>query len=162
MEAVFCILAHRVVDEKAWRALNATASAMRPARESREASLKLGRRLLSLAASLQPDRRLHFAGEVHLATAFGLIGSVLGLEAADAAGGYLHQSLFGAVSACQRLLPLGQTQAMQMLWQMKPAMATTIRQACSKPEISTFWSLQPMLEIASMRHPLLPTRLFIS
>ncbi|MDE1156516.1 MAG: urease accessory UreF family protein [Acidobacteriaceae bacterium] len=161
-EAVFCVRGHRVQDEAEWQWLNATASAMRPARESREASLRLGRRFLGLAAGLEPDERLRFQGEVHLATAFGLVGAVIGVSAEEALGAYLHQTLFGAVSACQRLLPLGQSAAMQLLWRMKAQTAHIIQLACEHPDLETLWSLQPMLEIASMRHPLLHTRLFIS
>ena len=162
MEAVFCVLAPSVRDEDAWQRLNETASAMRPAREIRDASLRLGRRLLGLAATLEPHARLRYRGEAHLCTAFGLIGAVLGCSAAETVGAFLHQALFGATSACQRIMPLGQTAAMQMLWHMKPQIAKIIQAACAKPEADTLWGLQPGLEIASMRHPMLHTRLFIS
>lgn len=173
IEAVFCvravILASQAGDggsendfESQWRQLNELASAMRPARESREASLRLGRRFLSLAAMLEPDPRLRRRGDVHLCTAFGLVGAVLGLSAAEIAAAALHQAVFGAVSVCQRLLPLGQSFAMQLLWQMKSQMAAVIDAACAHPDLDTLWMLQPRLEIASMRHPALHTRLFIS
>jgi urease accessory protein len=160
-EAVFCIRAHAVRDHESWESLNLEFSALRIARESREASLRLGRRFLSLAATLIDEPRLHFRGEAHLATAFGLVGSTIGVSPAMVAAALLHQTLFGAVSACQRLLPFGQSRAMQMLWALKPQMSQVIQCALlAKP--TDLWSLQPMLEIASMRHPHLGTRLFIS
>lgn len=162
MEAVLCVRGHEVTSAPQWQQLNAEVSAMRPARESRDASLMLGRRFLALAGSLEPDERLRFTGPAHLCTAFGLVGAVLGASAEQAAGAYLHQALFGAVSACQRLMPLGQSAAMQLLWRLKPQVVATLEEACGCAEIETVRSLQPMLEIVSMRHPLLHTRLFIS
>ncbi|MFC6646488.1 urease accessory protein UreF [Granulicella cerasi] len=161
-DAVLCAMAHAVDSPGAWQQLNAMASAMRPARESRDASTRLGRRFLGLAAQLENDERLRYPGDGHLAAAFGLVAAVLGIGAAEAAGAYLHQTLFGSVSACQRLLPLGQTVAMQLLWSMKPRMMAVIEQACAAPQWETLWNLQPALEVASMRHPQLHTRLFIS
>ncbi len=161
-EAVCCVLGHRAMTAKDWQRLNAFASAMRPARESRDASLRLGRRFLKLAAALEPDPRLDFAGDAHLSVAFGLAGSVLDIGAAETAAAFLHQALFGAVSACQRLMPLGQSTAMRLLWDLKPQMARIVEKACANPDLDDVWALQPRLEIASMRHPLLHTRLFIS
>jgi urease accessory protein UreF len=67
----------------------------------------------------------------------------------------LQQSVAGLVSACQRLMPLGQVAAARVVWNLKPA----IMQASAVKEISCF---TPLPEIASMRHPMLETRLFIS
>ena len=161
-EAVCCVLGHRAMTGMEWQRLNTIASAMRPARESREASLRLGRRFLKLAAALEPNLRLDFAGDAHLSIAFGVAGSVLGIGAAETAAAFLHQALFGAVSACQRLMPLGQSVAMRLLWDLKPQMARIVERACANPDFEDVWTLQPRLEIASMRHPLLHTRLFIS
>ncbi|MDE1161494.1 MAG: urease accessory UreF family protein [Acidobacteriaceae bacterium] len=161
-DAVLCVRGYGASSQEEWQQLNATASAMRPARESREASLRLGRRFLGLSAALENDDRLRFYGDAHLAATFGLVGSVLKLDVEQVAGAYLHQTLFGAVSACQRLLPLGQSAAMQLLWSMKSHMASVIDAASACPEWESLWNLQPMLEIASMRHPQLHTRLFIS
>ena len=85
----------------------------------------MGRRFLRLAANVSGDELLIAASEpgaeVHLATCFGLAAGVFGIDAATAAAAYLQQSMTTLVSACQRLLPLGQTQAHQILWDLKPA-----------------------------------------
>jgi urease accessory protein len=67
----------------------------------------------------------------------------------------LQQSVAGLVFACQRLMPLGQVAAARVVWNLKPA----IERAAAQEEISCF---TPLLEIASMRHRSLETRLFIS
>ena len=42
---------------------------------------------------------------------------------------YLNQSVAGLVSACQRLMPLGQTAASQLLWALKPAILEAVDEA---------------------------------
>jgi urease accessory protein len=160
-EAAFCLWAHAIRTEEEWRALNHELSSFKPPRESREASLRLGKRFLALAAALIETPSLNLAGDTHIATAFGRAGAELGLEKTTVAAAYLHSALFGAVSVCQRLLPLGQSAAMRFLWQLKPRIVETVKHAANaRPD--DLWNLQPLLEIGSMRHPQLTTRLFIS
>jgi urease accessory protein len=165
-EAAFCHWAYAAKDEAEWHELNARISAFKPARESREASLRLGKRFLALAESLidEPAMRLQLRGDVHLAAAFGRAGAALRIDASMVAAAYLHQSIFGAISACQRLLPFGQTAAMKLLWSLKPGIHKAVQRAREvRPnDLSNIWNVQPLLEIASMRHPQLATRLFIS
>jgi len=76
---------------------------------------------------------------------------------------HLQQVLVGLVSACQRLLPLGQSQASGIVWRLKPTILATIDRSAAVPldadDIPVF---TPLLDLASMRHPTLTTRLFIS
>jgi urease accessory protein len=127
-------------------------SARKPARESREASLKLGRRFAQLINSIT---NLQIEPDLHYSIAFGSAGAALGIDADAVVLAYLQQSVAGLVSACQRLMPLGQVAAARVVWNLKPA----IMQASAVKEISCF---TPLPEIASMRHPMLETRLFIS
>src|SRR5438094_91179 len=59
--------------------LNAQLSAWKTARESREASLTLGRRFLALASALM-ERELAVDGEIHLCIAFGIAGRAIGVD----------------------------------------------------------------------------------
>jgi urease accessory protein len=180
-DAAFCLAAHRLAVEadacrqvfrrESWLDLNRRLSARRPARESRVGSHTLGRRFLQLAIdlsacavledALQSARR---AGvDVHHSTAFGLAGGALKLCAETTALAYLHQSLAGLISACQRLLPLGQTQASRMLWHLKPfVIETTGLSLCAQSDCDEAYCFTPLLDLGSMRHPNLETRLFIS
>ena len=133
-------------------ALSEELSARKPARESREASLKLGRRFVQLVNTLAGTQ---IATDLHYPIAFGSAAAGLGIDPDSAVLAYLQQSVAGLVSACQRLMPLGQVAAASIVWNLKPA----IEQAAAQNELSCFMPLQ---EIASMRHPLLETRLFIS
>lgn len=163
VDAAFCRAAHRLSQvhneefAEEWRHLNQRLSARKQARESREASLTLGRRFLRLASELLPeDTRLDMM-DAHHVTAFGLVAGVAGIDEDSAVLGWLHQSMTALVSAVQRLAPLGQTRASKILWDLKPL----VGQVPDLPsrEVDCF---APLPEIASMRHSKLATRLFIS
>jgi urease accessory protein len=134
------------------RRLNEELRARKLARESRDASLKLGRRFAQLVNSVAGTQ---IATDLHYSIAFGAAAAQLAIDEGAAVLAYLQQSVAGLVSACQRLMPLGQVAAARVVWNLKPA----IERAAAQEEISCF---TPLLEIASMRHPLLETRLFIS
>ncbi|HEV1284085.1 MAG TPA: urease accessory UreF family protein [Bryobacteraceae bacterium] len=127
-------------------------SARKPSRESREASLKLGHRFAQLVNAISGTE---IATDLHYSVAFGAAAAQLAIDEDAAVLAYLQQSVAGLVSACQRLMPLGQVAAARVVWNLKPA----IERASAQKEISCF---TPLPEIASMRHPLLETRLFIS
>ena len=144
-------------DATAWRALNAHLSAFKAARESRVASLTMGRRLLQLLASLESFAVP--AGDAHYSVAFGFVAGVLGLSAHDAALAYVRQSVAGIVSCAQRLLPFGQQSAQQMLWNLESAMASAVVSGSEDAPPACF---VPMPDIGSMQHTRLDGRLFIS
>lgn len=132
--------------------LNGELSARKPVRTSRDASLKLGRRFAELVNGMVGYPLLP---HLHYPIAFGAAGGAFGISAQPLVLAYLSQSVTGLVSACQRLMPLGQSAAAKILWNLKPA----IVQAAHSEEVSCF---SPYLDLASMRHDLLETRLFIS
>ena len=136
--------------------LSEALSARRVARESREASLKLGRRFAELWNGTLGDSPLET--NLHYCIAFGAAGAALGVPLEAAVAAYLSQSIAGLVSACQRLMPLGQTAANKILWNLKPAIARASHVSYSEE----VWCFSPYLELASMRHGLLETRLFMS
>lgn len=146
---------------RAWRgedpqSLHDEFCARRIARESREAALKLGRRFSQLinellGAPVIPDG-------LSYPIAFGVAAARLGIAEEAAAVAYLRQSIAGLVSACQRLMPLGQIAATCMIWNLKPAIAAAVL-ASENREVGCF---TPLPEVASMRHGSLETRLFIS
>jgi urease accessory protein len=143
---------------QAWRRENPSAlsdewSARKPARESREASLKMGRRFAALVNQFHDAPVIE--DHLHYCVAFGAVGAALGVPENAVVLAFLQQSMAGLVSACQRLMPLGQAAAGKILWNLKPAIA---RAAQSKET----WCFLPFPELASMRHGSLETRLFIS
>ncbi len=135
------------------RALSDELSSRKLARESRDASLKLGRRFAQLVNGMVEHELIET--DLHYCIAFGAAGAAFAIPVDAVALAYLNQSVTGLVSACQRLMPLGQMAASRILWNLKPAIARVAR----SEEASCF---SPYLELASMRHGSLETRLFIS
>jgi urease accessory protein len=165
MEASYCAASCGLEDLDAWAALNIELGARRLARESRDASAAMGRRFLQLAAHVSRTALLTGAAdratEVHLPACFGLVAGTMGLDRDIAAAAYLQQSITTLISCCQRLLPLGQTRAQEILWNLGPAIIRAARIGASLPTARAK-CFTPLLDIASSRHPSLSTRLFIS
>ena len=157
LEAAFCRAAHRR-GGAGWAALNQQLSARKPAQESRAASLTLGRRFLQLFLALHGGQDP--GGEAHYATAFGYASRLLGVHEDLAAACYLQQNVNGMVYACQRLMPLGQQRAARLLWEIKPSILDAAQASCAA-DVETA-AFTPLVEIGSMRHVDLGTRLFIS
>jgi urease accessory protein len=179
LEAVFCREAFRIPIEglmrarERWAELNMLLSARKPARESRLGSLTLGRNFLFTAMAIA---ELSLLGEItavpegasdlrrkgaHYCLAFGIVAGMLGFDEHRTVTTLLHQSAASMISVCQRLLPLGQTQAARILWNLKPLVVETAERsaACGSRDASSF---MPLLEWGGMEHPALSTRLFIS
>ncbi|MGD0298517.1 MAG: urease accessory UreF family protein [Bryobacteraceae bacterium] len=165
LEAAYCARSAMEPELLTWFGWNLELAARKPARESREASAAMGKRFLDLAARISDNALLRKAadhgGEVHLALCFGLAAGAMGVEPMFAAAAFLQQSSTTLISCCQRLLPLGQTRAQEILWNLKPAIAEAARLGADTlpGEVCSF---SPVLDISSARHPTLHTRLFIS
>jgi urease accessory protein len=165
LDAIFCREAHaRALREAAIFDLNLQISALRLARESREASMTMGRRFAALAATLHPSAALSGLAsieELHHSVAFGFTLGILAIDPDLTVNAFLHQCLLNSISAAQRLLPLGQIQANRIAWNLKPAILDTVERTRAIT-CSTVRSFSHLPEMACMRHSCLPTRLFIS
>ena len=165
-EAIFCRAGWQqgTVGLSGWAALNDELAALKPARESREASGRLGRRFVALALALTGDPLLEQALQtdpLYYPLAFGLVGSLLGLPTATVAMTYLHTAVGNLIWTSQRLLPVGQNMAGQLWWRLKP-LVIEIAHRSEALTTSEATSFMPLLDVGSFRHPALPTRLFIS
>ena len=154
LEAMFV---HRAWTCDHHRDLNDELSARKLARESREASLKLGRRFAELVNGLVEAPLVEIG--LHYCIAFGAAGAALGIPEHAIVLAYLQQSITGFISACQRLMPLGQAAATKIIWNLKPAIAEAAARGITAEEV---WCFNPFPELASMRHGSIETRLFIS
>lgn len=156
-------------------------SAFKPSREGRVASATLGRRLLTLALNLEDQADLRSllqnaeqsGVELHYALIFGMVGKLWDCDLTLVIGALLHQMLVGALSACQRLLLLGQTQVSQITWRLKiplSELAETLTDECLRTASggdpcavpSDLHCFAPQIDLAGMRHPWLDARMFIS
>jgi urease accessory protein len=124
----------------------------------------MGRRFAALAAAIHPDAalsRLASLKELHHSVAFGYALGILAIDPDLTVSAFVHQCVLNTISAAQRLLPLGQIEANRIAWDLKPAVLEAVKQT-RNISFSTVCSFAHLPEMASMRHPCLPTRLFIS
>ena len=141
--------------------LNDEFGARKIARESREGGLKMGRRLARLVnallgAPLMPET-------LYYPVAFGGAARLMDIPEEEAALAYLSQSIAGLVSACQRLMPIGQVEASCLIWNLRPSVRQAVLDSkMSESEMREVGCFTPLLESASTRHGSLETRLFIS
>lgn len=172
LESIFCRAGFAAAidgNTVRWCEINRQLHALKPGRETRSASAALGHRLLMAAMALSESpvladtfassRRLGIP--VHHSVAFGFTAAVF--DSAEDRGilAYLHQAVASIVSACQRLMPLGQTRATAILWNLKPAiLGAADRGRCCTVEDATCFV--PLVDWGAMEHPALSTRLFIS
>jgi len=176
LEAVACREAFhlaRVEDNEfkaeGWVEINDCLSALKPARESRTASATLGRNFLHAVLGVENSRVLRKAREasleseslIHQCAAFGLVSGALGFEETRTVLAYLHQMSACLVSACQRMMPVGQTEATRILWNLKPSIVE-VGVKSAKLSIETVSCTMPLLDWGAMEHPALSTRLFVS
>jgi len=173
-EAVFCraasqLATRKIFPAKEWLELNDYLGALKPARESRKGSAVLGNNFLRAALAVckrMPMQRADeesrkASAEVHHACAFGLVSGALQIGEDQAVRAYLHQSVAGLISACQRLMPLGQTRAQQILWNLKDQIIEAARSS-TEFTLHDVPCFLPVLDWGAMEHPELFTRLFIS
>jgi urease accessory protein len=144
-------------------------SAMKHARELREASMKTGQSLLKLARQVWPGatvERLYTMQQqgtlaAHHALVLGVLGRELGWDerlSVEAAG---YQWLSGMVSAALRLLPLGQLAGQRLLASLLASLPP-IATAIARQGWEDLSSAVPEFDIRAMQHETLYSRLFQS
>ncbi|MEZ4639779.1 MAG: urease accessory UreF family protein [Caldilineaceae bacterium] len=164
------VLAREDADLARLRFLDSLLSAARPAAEARKASEEVGRRLLRSGRSLVgPDPMLDalhtdiqdgtIAGQ-H-AIVFGVLGGALGLEIDDILTAYCYTFVASQASAAVRLVPLGQTDALQTVKALWPAIEDAVHIA-QNSTLADFGSFTPAQDIRAMQHAYLDGRLFMS
>jgi urease accessory protein len=95
------------------------------------------------------------------AIAFGLVSQSLGLSEEHAVQGYLYNVTAGWVAAALRLIPLGQAEGQRLLHDLAPTLLA-VQQRYGHLTPAEAWSCTPGLDIRSMQHERLYTRLFRS
>ena len=150
-------------------ALDETVAALKLSREAREASFKTGRALLGAYRDIfSGDSLAPFAAatrdgrcEGHQAVVFGAAAAAQGIDLEDAVLAFLHAALSNLVSVGARLIPLGQIESQRIVKNAWPLIRTGADLACAM-ELDALGSATAGLDVASMRHERLHTRLCMS
>ncbi len=171
-DVVFCRAAYRragASDLAALTALDRLLTAQKVARELREESQHTGRAFLraSLALTSTP-LVLHYLQAIqeghtpgHHAVAFGLVAQCVTLPEESAMHAYAYNVIAGLVAAAVRLVPLGQSDGQRLLHDLAP-MLIEVLQTYHDLKPDETWSCTPGLDIRSMQHERLYSRLFRS
>lgn len=139
------------------------------AREVREASLKMGGRLLEIGGKVFPSAELEGYRELvrgggasgHQPLAFGVIARSLEVPFEEAVSAYLFATVTSLTQNAVRAIPLGQNAGQRVLRDAHDAVATAINvvaQLCW----DDFGAVSPGLEISQMRHERQRARMFMS
>jgi len=154
-------------EQIAW--LDSLCAASKIARESREASEKIGRRMLASVLNVRPDSRLQTyrerinRGECigHHAVAHGLAYATLNIDSRAALIAFAYALAANQTAASLKLMSVGQTQAQAVLGACGAAITQAVDSALART-LDDFGGFAPGLDIRAMQHEHLFQRLFIS
>lgn len=138
-------------------------------RQLREASTKMGGRLLEIGAEVFPSaeleayRALVTTGRVagHQPLAFAVVARSLGVPFEEALAAYLFAAVTSLTQNAVRAIPLGQNSGQRVLRKAHDDVAAAVeRVAHLTPD--DFGAVSPGLEISQMRHEWQRARMFMS
>ena len=128
----------------------------------RQTSLRLGSRLLTLAARLFPEAAADLALErSHQAVAVGALARCLGIAQPAALLAFGHGTLLSTLMAATRCLPLSPERVQELLIALQPKLAEAVEWVLHDPAASMF-SATPAADLRAHQQACLHTRLFQS
>ncbi|MFZ3132327.1 MAG: urease accessory UreF family protein [Desulfosporosinus sp.] len=137
-------------------------NAMKLASESREGSVKMGRRLRQLLAEIDPQYLLNVQFPFgHQAIVLGHYGAVTGIELRLLLSAAAHMTTALLIANGVRAIPLGQTGGQQVLALLQPLLDTCIRWVTTATE-KEWGGSAPAFDWAGMAHERLYSRIFMS
>ena len=147
------------------RDVAALAAAAHPSAERRQEQLAQGAAFRRAArdSRLAPDFLDAIDGELAYPVAVAIMAAAHAIELGPALTAFLHSSMANLVSAAQRLVPLGQTDAQIVIAALQPAVAATARRASACDACDPFETLGSatlLADLATMLHETQYTRLF--
>ncbi len=141
--------------------------AVKVTKESRESSIRMGKAFMRIMADVLDDENLiqlkklcGLAG-ISYPVIYGAVCGRLGLDIEEAMKAFVFSTVNALVQSAVKLVPLGNTQAQQVLMELYPVMEKAVKGSLETPvdEISNFC---PGMDIASINHEFLTTRLYMS
>lgn len=149
--------------------LDAECTAVKLPKEIRQASQKLGIRLMKvfqplcdsdLANQYRAAIQRHEASG-HYCLAFGLYASILQIPKVDALTGFYYNAAVGMVTNSVKLIPLGQQDGQEILFSLHPLIQQLV-QKTMQPDRNLLGLCCPGFDIRSMQHERLYSRLYMS
>jgi urease accessory protein len=149
--------------------LDALLSAQLLPRQLREASTKMGARLLEIGSEVFPSpelteyRELVGAGRAagHQPLAFAVVARSLGVPLPEALAAYLFATVTSLTQNAVRAVPLGQNAGQRLLRAASDGVAAAVERI-GRLTPDDFGAVTPGLEISQMRHERQRARMFMS
>ncbi len=149
--------------------LDELCTAVKLPKEMRQASQKLGMRLIKIFQPLCNNDWLNrYAAAIqekqltgHYCIAFGIIASALQIPKADALTGFYYNAATGFVTNSVKLIPLSQQSGQQLLFSLQP-LITQLVQNNLQPDKEMIGVCCAGFDIRSMQHEQLYSRLYMS
>jgi len=149
--------------------LDAECSAVKLPKEIRQASQKLGIRLIKIFQPIIKNkigdayRELIEAKEAggHYAIAFGLYAHALGIKKGDALAGFYYNAAAGMVTNSVKLVPLGQQDGQEMLFSLQFLIERLVENSFA-PDKELIGLCCTGFDISCMQHEELYSRLYMS
>jgi urease accessory protein len=149
--------------------LDAECSAVKLPIEMRQASQKLGIRLIKI---FQPVCKNELVDQYrtaiqlqkatgHYCIAFGLFAAALGIDKKDALSGFYYNAAAGFVTNCVKLIPLGQQDGQELLYSLQPLLEQLVDDTLL-PDKDLIGLCCAGFDISSMQHEQLYSRLYMS
>lgn len=151
-DAALVALAHGGGQERLVE-LDRICEAVKAPREIREASRKLGGRLLKIFGK---------EGEsLHYCVAFGYCAASMGIGLREALTGFYYNAAAGMVTNCVKLVPLGQQEGQELLLSLHPLILDLVEKGM-EPDEELVGVCCIGLDIRCMQHERLYSRLYMS
>lgn len=149
--------------------LDSVCTAVKLPQEIRQASTRLCVRLLKIFQPLCKDVLVNEyyglikSGEIngHYCIAFALVAAAMKIEKEETLGGFYYNAAAGFVTNCVKLVPLSQQSGQEILFALKPLIATLAKQTMHVDE-DMLGLCCSGFDISSMQHERLYSRLYIS
>ena len=149
--------------------LDAACTAVKLPYEIRNASIKLGARLLKLfhplcsSAVTQEYQKAITAKQAqgHYCLVFGLYAQALHIPKEQALSGFYYNTAAGLITNCVKLVPLGQQEGQELLFSLLP-LINRLAAASMQPDEELIGVCSPGLDIRCMQHEQLYSRLYMS
>lgn len=149
--------------------LDGECTAVKLPKEIRQASQKLGLRLMKIFTGVLDHQLLHHFQQAikqqkatgNYCIVFGLVAAVLQIEKEQALSGFYYNAAVGMVTNCVKLIPLGQQDGQQLLFSLH-SMITSLAQKSMKPDVDLIGVCCTGFDVRSMQHETLYSRLYMS
>ncbi|NOK63281.1 MAG: hypothetical protein GFH27_549325n11 [Chloroflexi bacterium AL-W] len=161
LDLAACARAYEAESDDELVVLCAEVTAWKPIRGIRETSLKLGKRMLTLAKRIYPQTSDLHIPEPHQAIVCGLLGQRLAIGKEAVLLAFAQSSVVAQLQAATRCMPLSPEQAQEILIDVQPLIVGVVTRMLEDSE-GGLVAATPALDVRAHQQAFLYTRLFQS